>query len=59
MKTALNSKTLWFNVIGGVLVVLQYLGTINLVDPQVLGALLVAGNFALRFVTSEPIKGVI
>lgn len=50
-----KSKTLLFNILGGVVVLLQYLGTIKAVDPELLSTVLVAVNFALRFVSNEKI----
>lgn len=58
MKPAIKSKTLWFNVIGGVIVLLQYLGTIHVIDINLLEGLLVVGNVVLRFITNTAVKGV-
>ena len=55
MKEFWKSKTFWVNVIGLIIVVLQYLGTINLIKPELLAGILGFANFVLRFFTSEPI----
>lgn len=51
-----QSKTLWLNAVGLAVVVLEYLGTINIGDPKLLTSILAVLNFALRFKTDEPVK---
>ena len=55
MKEFWRSKTFWVNATGLVIVVLQYLGTINILSPEVLAGILGFVNVVLRFFTSEPI----
>lgn len=50
-----QSKTVWFNVIGGVLVLAQYLGTIHIGDPRIIEGIMALGNFLLRFATDTSI----
>ena len=55
MKVWFKSKTLWFNVAGGVLgVFLNALQTAPL-DPQIQVLILTIGNAVLRMMTTEPI----
>mgnify|MGYP001611994866 CR=1 FL=1 len=51
-----ESRTLWFNVLGLILVVLEYIGTINVIDPQIIATGLAMGNGLLRFRTNEGLK---
>jgi len=51
-----ESKTVWFNLIGGLIVLLQYIGTINGINPEITGSALVVGNFLLRFLTDEKVE---
>ena len=51
-----QSRTLWFNVLGLILVVLEYIGTINIVDPEILATILALGNGLLRFRTNEGVR---
>lgn len=55
MKEFWRSKTFWVNAIGLIVVVLQYLGTIDIIKPEALTGILGVVNFVLRFFTSEPI----
>lgn len=55
MKKWYESKTMWANLVGGVIVLLEYVGTINVVDPEVLAGVLIVVNIVLRVVTSQPI----
>ena len=50
-----KSKTFWFNVVGGVIVLLQYIGTLHIVNPTTMSTIMVVGNFLLRFVTKTGI----
>lgn len=57
MKKFWQSKTFWANIIGLVLVSLQYAGTVNWVPNDVLVFVLAILNLVLRtFFTSEKIK---
>jgi len=51
-----QSLTLWTNLVGLLIVVLQYLGTINLIDPDTLATILGVLNIVLRLKTSQPVK---
>ena len=52
-----ESRTLWFNVVGLVVVVLEYLGTVDVpVSMEALTGALAVGNFILRFRTNEGLK---
>ena len=55
MKEFWKSKTFWVNAIGLVIIVVQYFGSISIIQPEVLAGILGALNFVLRFFTSEPI----
>ncbi len=54
MKLWFESKTLWVNFIGLLIVVLTYFGTINFpfLSVETLAALLAILNIILRFVTT-------
>ena len=52
MKQWITSKTLWFNVIAGALGVLINSAETAAIDPAWQMAIVTAGNFALRWVTS-------
>lgn len=52
---ALKSKTVWFNVITGVLAVVDKLSGTDLVSAEILAIVVTVGNFALRFLTSKPL----
>ena len=54
-KKCWTSKTLLFNILGGVVVLLQYLGTIKAIEPELLSTVLVAVNFCLRFISNDKI----
>lgn len=56
LKNWYESRTVWFNLLGLLVVVLEYLGQINLIDPELLGGLLGLGNVLLRFRTNEGVK---
>lgn len=55
-KPVWESKTLWFNFLGLIVVVLQYAGTIHIGDPKFIEGILGVVNLVLRFYTSEPVK---
>ncbi len=56
-KNWFQSRTIWFNVVGLVVVILEYLGTINLpVNPEILTIALTVCNAILRFRTDEGIR---
>jgi hypothetical protein len=59
MKKWYTSKTVLLKIAGGVVVVLQYFGTINIIPAETLSGLLVVANFALRFLTHSAIARVI
>jgi hypothetical protein len=54
VKGALKSKTVWFNVITGVLEIANLFATV--LPPGTMTAINVIGNVALRFVTSKPLS---
>lgn len=51
-----ESKTLWLNGLGLALVVVEYLGKINVVDPMMLATVLGVLNFLLRLATNEGVE---
>lgn len=51
-----ESRTIWLNVAGFIVVTLEYLGTIHLVDPEILTGVLGVLNVFLRFRTDEAVK---
>jgi hypothetical protein len=55
MKEFWRSKTFWVNTIGLLIVIVQYFGSINIIEPELLAGILGALNFVLRFFTSEAI----
>lgn len=52
IKNALKSKTIWFNLITGVVSVAGILP----IDPAISALIVAVGNVALRFVTSVPLE---
>lgn len=57
MKKWYQSKTVWLNTIGLGIVILQYFGEIDLIDPQYLGIILGFANIAIRILkTDQPIE---
>lgn len=48
-----QSKTLWINIIGAIVVLLQYFADQKLVDPVVVTTVLAVGNMALRLIKGE------
>lgn len=48
------SKTLWVNILGGIVLLLDYLGTIGIEEAWIAAALALA-NFIIRFLTSQPL----
>ena len=55
MKTKFwwESKTLWLNIVGLVVVMLEYFGQIKLIDPTLLATIMTIVNFILRLL-KEP-----
>jgi len=51
-----ESKTIWFNLLGLVVVVLQYTQTIHVGDPKMLESALLVANLLLRMVTTGSIE---
>ena len=51
-----QSKTVWVNLLGLVVVVGQYLTKTNMVDPEVVGGVLSVANVVLRFVSTQPLE---
>ena len=56
MKKWYASKTIWLNLLGFVLVSLEYAGTINLIDPTVLALLGTVANIMVRFITQDSVE---
>lgn len=59
MKSPLASKTLWFNTIGAVVLLVQQVMPVFPQDSRaygVLAAVLAIGNAILRFATKEAIR---
>ncbi len=52
-KMWFESKTLWLNIIGAALVLLQYFADQKLVDPILVTTVLAVGNMALRLIKGE------
>ncbi len=52
-----ESKTLWVNIVGGVVVVVQYVSGINPAWAEGTAATLVILNLILRLLTNQPIDG--
>lgn len=52
IKNAIKSKTIWFNLITGIVSVAGVLP----IDPAVSALIVAVGNVALRFVTSVPLE---
>jgi len=50
-----QSKTLWINIIGFVIVVLSYFGQVNWLDPKLVAGALTIVNFILRLVTTQAV----
>lgn len=57
-KKALKSKTLWFNLVGLVILAAEYLQALELGEPamQAIGLVLVLGNGILRMLTKQPVS---
>ena len=55
-KSALASKTLWFNVLSGALAVADHVAGIGLLRGDWPLAINIIGNAALRFLTKQPIR---
>jgi len=53
MKVFWKSKMFWLNVIGGALLLTQYIGGLNIVKPEYIAAALAIGNFILRLITNQ------
>lgn len=56
-KKWFTSKTVWFNLIAGIVAISTYLMDLGLTAKQleILGAVVAIGNILLRFNTSKPI----
>jgi hypothetical protein len=54
-KKFYESKTFWVNMVGLLVVVLQYTGRINLIDNTTLASALAVVNIFLRFITNTAI----
>ena len=55
-KSIFRSKTFWANLLGGVLVLLEYLDTIDLPGGgEAIATGLVLVNLALRYLTTQPV----
>lgn len=48
-----QSKTMWINLVGAALVLLQYFADQKLVDPILVTTVLAVGNMALRLIKGE------
>ena len=56
MKSAVQSKTLWFNILNAVILALQGTTDTSIVSPEVQVWATIIGNAALRFVTSTEVS---
>lgn len=56
-KAIWKSKTVWFNAAGAAVLLAEYLQTLDLGEPalQVVGGVLVVGNYILRLRTKQPV----
>ena len=54
-KSALKSKTLWFNIVTLALAGTQTLLTQDIIPPEFVALIIALGNVALRYLTSKPI----
>ena len=54
-KSALKSKTLWFNIVTLALAGTQTLLTQDIIPPEFIALIIALGNVALRYLTSKPI----
>jgi len=48
-----QSKTMWINLVGAALVLIQYAADQKLVDPILVTTVLAVGNMALRLIKGE------
>ena len=56
MKKWYSSKTMFINLIGLAIVLVDYFGQLQYIDYQIVVLLLGLFNVILRFITSEPIE---
>jgi hypothetical protein len=56
MWKILLSRTFWFNVISGTLIVVDQLTGTKFVDPEVAASIVAVCNVILRFITTEPVS---
>ena len=54
MKSPLKSKTIIFNSVAAIIAAVQAIGP-DIIDPQILGGIVVVGNLVLRFLTKTAI----
>jgi hypothetical protein len=55
-KSIFRSKTFWTNLIGGVVVLLEYVDTINIPGGgEAIATALVLANLVLRYLTTQPV----
>lgn len=52
LKSALKSKTIWFNLVTGLVSIAGVLP----IDPATSALIVAVGNVALRFITTEPLS---
>lgn len=52
LKSALKSKTIWFNLVTGLISIAGVLP----IDPATSALIVAVGNVALRFITTEPLS---
>lgn len=48
-------KTILFNIIAGIILVAEQQGVNFGLNPEIIGVIVVIGNFVLRFLTTTPI----
>lgn len=57
MKKWYESKTVLFNLLGLIVVVLQYLGSIKALEPHLVETILIGVNMVLRITsTAQPVE---
>lgn len=55
-KSIFRSKTFWLNVLGGLVVLLEYVDTLDVPGGgEAIATALVLANIALRYLTTQPV----
>lgn len=56
MKNWYRSKTLWFNILSVLILVIQYCGDVHIIKLELQALLMAIINIILRAITNKPIK---